>query len=197
MVQLVLFLILPEVLFILFFLQAVNPLNTLLNDPNRNSILGRVVRVTDQVIHYRQWIREHFAVPPALVNGVPHPLDTTRPRDRSLHPLDCSLRITPSGLSSLRITSRKGPKTDSKRESADAAIVTSTLEEDCRTDAKHANDSSIENCKNDTKNDDVKRTDKSDIILENNSSSTSPRLKMGQFPSNRSVSSVHFKFRRV
>lgn len=37
--------------------QAVSPLNNYLNDCNRQSILGRCIRVTDEVIEYRQWIK--------------------------------------------------------------------------------------------------------------------------------------------
>ncbi|PNF28796.1 Non-canonical poly(A) RNA polymerase PAPD5 [Cryptotermes secundus] len=42
--------------------QAVNPLNTLIYDANKYSILGRIIRVTDEVIDYRAWIRETFPV---------------------------------------------------------------------------------------------------------------------------------------
>lgn len=37
--------------------QAVSPLNNYLNDCNRQSILGRIIRVTDEVIDYRTWIK--------------------------------------------------------------------------------------------------------------------------------------------
>lgn len=37
--------------------QAVSPLNQYLNDCNRQSILGRIIRVTDEVIDYRNWIK--------------------------------------------------------------------------------------------------------------------------------------------
>ncbi|XP_014209789.1 non-canonical poly(A) RNA polymerase PAPD5 isoform X2 [Copidosoma floridanum] len=43
--------------------QAVNPLNILINDANKVSILGRIIRVTDEVIEYRKWIKETFPVP--------------------------------------------------------------------------------------------------------------------------------------
>ncbi|KAA0185869.1 hypothetical protein HAZT_HAZT002320, partial [Hyalella azteca] len=76
--------------------QAVNPLNTLMNDPNRNSILGRVVRITDQVIQYRQWIREIYYQPEDAKGSEEskesHPLDDLKPRDQSTHPLDCTLK---------------------------------------------------------------------------------------------------------
>lgn len=39
--------------------QAVSPLNNYLNDCNRQSILGRIIRVTDDVIEYRNWIKIH------------------------------------------------------------------------------------------------------------------------------------------
>lgn len=42
--------------------QAVSPLNTGLNDCSRHSILGRIIRVTDEVIEYRKWVRETFDV---------------------------------------------------------------------------------------------------------------------------------------
>lgn len=37
--------------------QAVSPLNNYLNDCNRQSILGRIIKVTDEVIDYRLWIK--------------------------------------------------------------------------------------------------------------------------------------------
>lgn len=82
-------------------MQAVNPLNTLMNNPNDNSILGRVVRITDQVIFYRQWIRENFSLAqdqdPVDDDGNcasgSHPLDDIKPRDQSTHPLDCTLKL--------------------------------------------------------------------------------------------------------
>ncbi|KAG5680114.1 hypothetical protein PVAND_009640 [Polypedilum vanderplanki] len=37
--------------------QAVSPLNNYLNDCNRQSILGRIIKVTDEVIEYRLWIK--------------------------------------------------------------------------------------------------------------------------------------------
>lgn len=42
--------------------QAVNPLASILCDPNRHSILGRIVRITDDVIDYRQWIQKSFPI---------------------------------------------------------------------------------------------------------------------------------------
>ncbi|XP_031785013.1 non-canonical poly(A) RNA polymerase protein Trf4-1 isoform X1 [Nasonia vitripennis] len=45
--------------------QAVNPLNILVNDANKVSILGRIIRVTDEVIDYRKWIKETFPAPEA------------------------------------------------------------------------------------------------------------------------------------
>ncbi|OXA60136.1 Non-canonical poly(A) RNA polymerase PAPD5 [Folsomia candida] len=33
------------------------------NDPNRHSILGRIIRVTDEVIEYRHWIHKNFPIP--------------------------------------------------------------------------------------------------------------------------------------
>lgn len=42
--------------------QAVNPLASILCDPNRHSILGRIVRITDDVVDYRQWIQKSFPV---------------------------------------------------------------------------------------------------------------------------------------
>ncbi|XP_053679709.1 non-canonical poly(A) RNA polymerase protein Trf4-1-like [Anopheles nili] len=41
-------------------MQAVLPLDKNLNDCNRQSILGRIIRVTDEVIEYRKWIKETF-----------------------------------------------------------------------------------------------------------------------------------------
>uniref|UniRef100_A0A182LZV8 polynucleotide adenylyltransferase n=1 Tax=Anopheles culicifacies TaxID=139723 RepID=A0A182LZV8_9DIPT len=40
--------------------QAVLPLDKNLNDCNRQSILGRIIRVTDEVIEYRKWIKDTF-----------------------------------------------------------------------------------------------------------------------------------------
>uniref|UniRef100_A0A182JQJ7 polynucleotide adenylyltransferase n=1 Tax=Anopheles christyi TaxID=43041 RepID=A0A182JQJ7_9DIPT len=40
--------------------QAVLPLDKHLNDCNRQSILGRIIRVTDEVIEYRKWIKDTF-----------------------------------------------------------------------------------------------------------------------------------------
>uniref|UniRef100_A0A182FQD4 polynucleotide adenylyltransferase n=1 Tax=Anopheles albimanus TaxID=7167 RepID=A0A182FQD4_ANOAL len=41
-------------------MQAVLPLDKNLTDCNRQSILGRIIRVTDDVIEYRKWIRDTF-----------------------------------------------------------------------------------------------------------------------------------------
>ncbi|XP_034257119.1 terminal nucleotidyltransferase 4B-like isoform X2 [Thrips palmi] len=52
--------------------QAVNPLNSYLYDPNKVSILGRIIRVTDSVIDYRRSLKESFPVslhPEMLLNG--------------------------------------------------------------------------------------------------------------------------------
>ncbi|KAJ1519609.1 hypothetical protein ONE63_004883 [Megalurothrips usitatus] len=52
--------------------QAVNPLNSYLYDPNKVSILGRIIRVTDSVIDYRRWVKQNFPVPKnseLLLNG--------------------------------------------------------------------------------------------------------------------------------
>ncbi|KMQ92972.1 pap-associated domain-containing protein 5, partial [Lasius niger] len=43
--------------------QAVSPLNILFNDASKVSILGRIIRVTDEVIDYRRWIKETFLLP--------------------------------------------------------------------------------------------------------------------------------------
>ncbi|XP_072757266.1 terminal nucleotidyltransferase 4B [Anoplolepis gracilipes] len=43
--------------------QAVSPLNILINDASKVSILGRIIRVTDEVIDYRRWIKETFLLP--------------------------------------------------------------------------------------------------------------------------------------
>uniref|UniRef100_A0A1B6KB64 polynucleotide adenylyltransferase n=2 Tax=Graphocephala atropunctata TaxID=36148 RepID=A0A1B6KB64_9HEMI len=42
--------------------QAVNPTNQVISDTNLNSILGRIVRVTDEVINYRHWIKDNYPV---------------------------------------------------------------------------------------------------------------------------------------
>ncbi|KAK7076963.1 Non-canonical poly(A) RNA polymerase papd5 [Halocaridina rubra] len=59
--------------------QAVNPLNTLISDPNNYSILGRIVRITDNVILYRQWIRKTFPISRPLAS-------TTTLHQTPLHP---------------------------------------------------------------------------------------------------------------
>jgi hypothetical protein len=46
--------------------QAVSPLNNYLNDCNRQSILGRIIRVTDEVIDYRNWIK--ISCEPRIMN---------------------------------------------------------------------------------------------------------------------------------
>ncbi|XP_012221013.1 terminal nucleotidyltransferase 4A-like isoform X2 [Linepithema humile] len=43
--------------------QAVSPLNILVNDASKVSILGRIIRVTDEVIDYRRWIKDTFLLP--------------------------------------------------------------------------------------------------------------------------------------
>lgn len=40
--------------------QAVLPLSSHFNDCNRTSILGRIVRITDEVIEYRRWVKDSF-----------------------------------------------------------------------------------------------------------------------------------------
>ncbi|XP_050687795.1 terminal nucleotidyltransferase 4B-like [Eriocheir sinensis] len=54
--------------------QAVNPLNNIINDPNEYSILGRILRITDDVILYRQWIQKTFPVSrmPVTSSGAHH-----------------------------------------------------------------------------------------------------------------------------
>lgn len=39
---------------------AVSPISNGTNDCTRHSILGRIVRVTDEVIEYRKWVRSTF-----------------------------------------------------------------------------------------------------------------------------------------
>ncbi|XP_037067880.1 terminal nucleotidyltransferase 4B-like [Pollicipes pollicipes] len=41
-------------------------------DPNRTSLLGRVIRVTDQVVEYRRGIRESFSTPHRAASYSPH-----------------------------------------------------------------------------------------------------------------------------
>lgn len=40
--------------------KAVSPINSCGNDCNEQSILGRIIRVTDDVIEYRKWIKANF-----------------------------------------------------------------------------------------------------------------------------------------
>jgi len=47
--------------------QAVHPFKEEINDPNVHSILGRIIRVTDDVIEYRQWIQRNFSSPISMV----------------------------------------------------------------------------------------------------------------------------------
>jgi non-canonical poly(A) RNA polymerase PAPD5/7 len=37
--------------------QSIQPLNSYTNDCNRQSILGRIIRITDDVIEYRYWLK--------------------------------------------------------------------------------------------------------------------------------------------
>lgn len=48
---------------------AVSPIHNESNDCTRSSILGRIVRVTDEVIEYRNWVRATFE--PCLINEIP------------------------------------------------------------------------------------------------------------------------------
>uniref|UniRef100_U5ETV5 polynucleotide adenylyltransferase n=1 Tax=Corethrella appendiculata TaxID=1370023 RepID=U5ETV5_9DIPT len=41
-------------------IHAVSPLNNWLNDCTRQSILGRIIRITDEVIEYRKWVKDTF-----------------------------------------------------------------------------------------------------------------------------------------
>lgn len=41
-------------------IQSVSPCNQGLNDCTRTSILGRIIRITDEVIDYRTWVKETF-----------------------------------------------------------------------------------------------------------------------------------------
>jgi len=56
-------------------LQAVNPTNSI--DPKEESILGRIVRVTDKVVMYRQWIRDHFPLKVGSGSASPSPSDAS------------------------------------------------------------------------------------------------------------------------
>lgn len=66
-------------LFSLFHSQAVNPLNNLINDPNSYSILGRILRITDDVITYRHWIRKTFPVTHPSPSSSSHHLTPSHP----------------------------------------------------------------------------------------------------------------------
>ncbi|XP_063863183.1 LOW QUALITY PROTEIN: terminal nucleotidyltransferase 4B-like [Scylla paramamosain] len=59
--------------------QAVNPLNNIINDPNSYSILGRIVRITDDVILYRQWIQKTFPVNRPITSNSTHHVTPTHP----------------------------------------------------------------------------------------------------------------------
>ncbi|XP_045580979.1 terminal nucleotidyltransferase 4B isoform X3 [Procambarus clarkii] len=59
--------------------QAVNPLNNIINDPNHYSILGRILRITDDVILYRHWIRKTFPVSGSIAPSTTHHLTPTHP----------------------------------------------------------------------------------------------------------------------
>lgn len=59
--------------------QAVNPLNNIINDPNSYSILGRIVRITDDVILYRQWIQKTFPVNRPITSSSTHHVTPTHP----------------------------------------------------------------------------------------------------------------------
>uniref|UniRef100_A0A8W7PMH9 polynucleotide adenylyltransferase n=1 Tax=Anopheles coluzzii TaxID=1518534 RepID=A0A8W7PMH9_ANOCL len=57
--------------------QAVLPLDKNLNDCNRQSILGRIIRVTDEVIEYRKWIKDTFEDKLIRQPSLQQPLTTT------------------------------------------------------------------------------------------------------------------------
>ncbi|XP_071516564.1 terminal nucleotidyltransferase 4B-like [Panulirus ornatus] len=59
--------------------QAVNPLNNIINDPNSYSILGRILRITDDVILYRQWIRKNFPVNRPITSSTTNHVTPTHP----------------------------------------------------------------------------------------------------------------------
>ncbi|XP_046677397.1 terminal nucleotidyltransferase 4B-like isoform X2 [Homalodisca vitripennis] len=42
--------------------QGVNPSNQGISDTNLHSLLGRIIRVTDEVINYRHWIKDNYPV---------------------------------------------------------------------------------------------------------------------------------------
>ncbi|XP_015588821.1 non-canonical poly(A) RNA polymerase PAPD5 isoform X2 [Cephus cinctus] len=92
--------------------QAVSPLNILINDANKVSILGRIIRVTDEVIEYRKWIKETFPLPLGETDSLSSSTgsdastlsapasDTVIPQDVALHwtPIDseCSRGNSPN-----------------------------------------------------------------------------------------------------
>lgn len=84
--------------------QAVNP-TTLSTDPNKHSILGRIIRVTDKVVQYRQWIKRTF------------------PCDTKFNPTTCSTSTSSGSDGSL---SSFG-SSDSDSESGDLSRVNSAI----------------------------------------------------------------------
>lgn len=63
-----------EYAYIVLF-QSISPLNNYLNDCNRQSILGRIIRITDEVIEYRNWIKQ-TCEPRLIEMGTIVPIDT-------------------------------------------------------------------------------------------------------------------------
>lgn len=55
--------------------QAISPCNNYLIDCNRQSILGRIIRITDDVINYRNWIKAE-SEPRLLIKGMIVPIDS-------------------------------------------------------------------------------------------------------------------------
>lgn len=60
---------------------AVNPL-CVYNDCSRMSILGRIIRVTDEVVRYRRWVEDTFSnmpnSPPNQSPALPFPIRAPR-----------------------------------------------------------------------------------------------------------------------
>ena len=79
-------------------MQALNPFNTMIYNPNLHSILGRAIRITDDVIRYRQWIRQTFTLPDSEGPSRPHPLDLTVPLPPNDNNLINSARLHPDNI---------------------------------------------------------------------------------------------------
>lgn len=80
---------------------AVSPIHNGLNDCTRHSILGRIVRVTDEVVDYRNWV--HATFERRLIVTYPNGLGTNVNNGMALVPV-----VSNSGTTMVGLRRRKG-----------------------------------------------------------------------------------------